>query len=202
MSELRDNLYNIRSDMHYLRDKYTDKNFNSLCRRIEHLEDHIDNLIVVLEEHHDDDDGGLGDNNIKCAIGYKNCPKNPLLCVHNQLDKNLSEKICEKVVPEKENTIFKKKTAKMRIAPHSRYLITLEDFPVAHSGNLKTDKIEGHDYLDKNRPLFSINNLRGLTAQQVVDLEKKYGSEANANIAIGRGAEDIYSLRKGKSVEL
>lgn len=199
MSNLKNDLSNIRYDMYFLKEKYTDKNFNSLCKRIINLEEHVDKLIAVLEESHD---GGVGDKPIKCTVGYKNCPKNPRLCVHNQLEENLSKSICKKVVPEKENTIFKKKTAKMRLSPDSRYLITLEDFPVAHSGNLKTDKIEDYDYLNKKRPLFSINNLRGLSAQQVVDLEKKYGSEAEANISIGRGAEDIYLLRKGKSVEL
>lgn len=216
MSEIKEDLTKLKKDVKKLGKKYSNIEFNKLVQRIENMEKHVYNLIVVIDE--EEDAGRLVNNErksvakkpgldsigekITCVSGYEPCPDNPHLCVHHQLDKDFSKKICKDVRPKQDNIVYMERSADMRPNPHSRYMISIDNFPVAHSDNLDVDFIPGSDYLYKHVPMMSINNLRGLSAQQMIDLEKKYGGNAEANIAIGEGAEDIVALRKGAEVVL
>lgn len=139
--------------------------------------------------------------NINCLDPYYvPCPKNPFLCYHKNLEGDYAKKVCDsKISPETVNTVFMAKNARLKTHPYSRNTVEFESFPVAHSAQLDADSIPDQDVLDKG-PIMSINNLRGLSGQQYVDLERKYGGLAEASIALGEGKEDIVALRMGADV--
>lgn len=203
-------LRKIRVLLEKIQGKCSEDDIKFLKMKVNDMGKHIENLIVVI-------DGGVGSDrrrsvSRKPTLGplveqakcldpyYKPCPNNPQLCVHKQLDSEYSKKVCDNIVPQENNTVYMEKTAKMRTTPVSRYIVSIDNFPVAHSDNMQTDSILEQDYLDTEIPLMSINNLRWLSNQQTADLYKKYGGKTEANIAISEGKEDIVSLRKGAKV--